>query len=251
MRQSHDHLVQKNACELLVQIDPSSINLILDDLNRKRYEAKTTIGIIRILGEIRSDEWIQAFVNTLKAYLNDKNPHLRAEALAVYYNIIGDEGERLYLEFINDTDVGVQKRAIQCLSSIKSETALEKFLAMLKEAEDFPSEKTQQIEPGLFSALGSYGNVELPGIGSIEDYLLKTLDRRLNLGPLKFLKKKKNPLNERITLSVCETLSKIGTSKSLPILRKLEKQDGKQWNHKIEEALMKIAEREGEGSGSN
>jgi len=243
-RQSRDHLVRKHACEILLQIDSSAINTILDELNKKKVATKSAIDIIRVLGEIEGDEWAQPLANTVGAYLNHKNPHLREEALSVYYKIMGGKGEELYLDRLNDSNVGVQKRAIQCLGGIKSEAALEKFLEMLKKAEDSPSNKNRQIEARLFSGLGFYGNAELPGIGSLEDFLLETLDRRLSLGPLKFIKKKKNLLSEGAVAAICETLGEIGTDKSRAILKKLEKQQDREWKNKAEEALMKIAERE-------
>jgi len=141
LTESNDHLVQKHACEILAQIDTSAINLILDELDKGEIATRSTIDIIRVLGEIRCDEWIQPIAKSLRTYLNHENPHLRAEALGVYYKIMGGEGEELYLGLLNDSDIGVQKRAIQCLARIKSETALQKFLEMFKKAEAVPSEK--------------------------------------------------------------------------------------------------------------
>jgi hypothetical protein len=94
---------------------------------------------------------------------------------------------------LNDTDIGVKKRAIRCLSGIKSNIGLEKFLEILKKAEDFPSDKDLQLESSLFSALGFYGNVEMPEIVSFLVFLIETLDRlrktrgqRLDQGPLTY-----------------------------------------------------------------
>jgi len=191
LRQSTDHLVRKHACEILLQVDSSGINLILDELNKREFATKSAIDIMRVLGEMKRDEWIQPFASTLRTYINHENPRLREEALEIYYKIMGGDGETLYLDLLNDTDIGVQKRAVRCLSGIKSKIGLEKFLEILHKAEDFPSDKDLQIEASLFSALGFYGDVEMPEIESLEDFLIETLDRRLSLGPLTFLKKKK------------------------------------------------------------
>jgi HEAT repeat protein len=244
LKQSSNRLVRKHACEILIQIDSSAINLILDELNKKEVATKSTMDILRILAEMKCDEWVQPLANTVRVYLNHKNPHLREEALGIYYKIMGGGGEELYLDQLNDTNIGVKKRAIQCLAGIKSKVALEKFLEMLKEAEDSPSDKNQQIEARLLSALGSYGNVELPGIGSLEDFLLDTLDRRLTLGPLKFMKKKKSLLSEGAVAAICESLGEIGSDRSRAILQKLEKQRDREWKSRAEEALVKIAQRE-------
>ena len=244
LRQSTDHLVRKHACEILLQVDSSGINLILDELNKRAFATKSAIDIMRVLGEIKCDEWIQPFASTLQNYINHENPRLREEALGIYYKLMGPDGEKLYLDLLNDTDIGVRKRAIQCLSGIKSNDGLKKFLELLNKAEDLPSDKDLQIEASLFSALGFYGNVEMPEIESLEDFLIETLDRRLALGPLKFLKKKAKPISEGSIAAICETLGKIGTDKSNTILRKLEKQKDRLWTNTAEEALIKISERQ-------
>ncbi|MFB0532228.1 MAG: HEAT repeat domain-containing protein, partial [Desulfatiglandales bacterium] len=243
-RQSNDHLVRKHACEILVQVDSSAINHILDELNKREIATKSTIDIIRVLGEIKCDEWIQPLAKTLQTYLNHENPLLREEALGVYYKIMGSRGEKLYLGLLGDSDIAVQKRAIQCLARIKSEIALEKFLEMLKKAEESSSDKHPHIEAPLFGALGFYENVEWPEVGSLEDFLLETVDRRLGLGPLKFLRKKKSPLSQGAIAAICESLGKIGTNKSRATLQKLEKQSNRRWKNEAKEALIKIAQRE-------
>ena len=230
--------------EILAQIDSSAINYILDELNAEAVTTESATDVLRILGEIDCSEWIKQVTGTLGAYLKHENPHLREEALWVYYKLIGGEGENLYLELLNDPDIRVQKMAIQVLGRIKSETALQRFLELLQKAEDSPSDITQQIEPRLFGALGSYGNIVLPEIGSLEDFLLETLDRRMGLGRLKFLKKKENPLSEAAVGAICETLGTIGTDKSLPVLQKLEKQGESLFTKSAEEALRKMTERD-------
>ena len=243
-KESDDPVVRKDAWDTLVQIDSSAINYILDELNKEAVATESAIDMLRILGEIDCSEWIEQVTSTLRAYLKHENPHLREEALWVYYKLIGGEGENLYLGLLNDPDIRVQKMAIQILGRIKSETALQKFLELLQKAEDSLSDITQQIEPRLFGALGSYGNIELPEIGSLENFLLETIDRRVGLGRLKFLKKRENPLSDAAVGAICETLGTIGTDKSRSVLQKLEKQEESLFRNKAEEALRKIAEKE-------
>ena len=82
-------------------------------------------------------------------------------------------------------------------------------------------------------------------VGRLEDFLLESLDRRFSLGPLKFLKKRKNPLRDDSISAICESLGSIGTGKSVATLQKLEKQHDSLWENKAREALKKIAERSG------
>jgi len=244
LRQSTDYLVRKHACEILLQVDSSGINLILDELNKREFSTKSAIDIIRVLGEMRYDEWIQPFASTLRSYINHENPRLREEALEIYYKIMGGGEEKLYLDLLNDADIGVQRRAVRCLSGIKSKIGLEKFLEILHKAEESPSDKYLQMEAPLFSALAFYGDSGMPEIELLEDFLIKTLDRRLNLGPLRFLKKKRRPLSEGSIAAICETLGKIGTNKSQAILKKLEKHKDRLWTNTAQEALIKISERQ-------
>jgi hypothetical protein len=252
LKQSNDQWVRKNACEVLVQIGSSAINFILTELNKKEISPESTIDVLRVLGEIKSDEWRQPLANTLMSYLNHKNPELREEALWVYYRIKGREGEKLYLSLLNDRDLGVQKKAIQCLGRIKSGAALTKFLEMLEQFEASPSVKNDPIETRVFGTLGYYGAIEVPGKGNLEDFLLDTFDRRLSLGTFGFLKKKKNPLSEESVAAICDTLGMIGSDRSSAILGKIAKQQGTLWTRKALEALTKIDQRkQSEAEGLN
>jgi len=243
LKESEDQWVRKNACEILVEIGSPAINFILNELNKKEIGPESTIDILRVLGEIKSDEWIQPLANTLRAYLNNENPRLREEALWVYYRIKGREGEKLYFDLLSDTDLGVQKKAILCLGRIKSSIALEKFIEMLEEIEEFPSIKKDPVEARVLGVLGYYGNIELPEKGNVEDFMLDILHRRLSLGAFSFLKKKKSPLSEESVAAICDTLGRVGTDKSQPVLEKLAKQQETLWTKRASDALANIEQR--------
>jgi hypothetical protein len=245
MEKSDDQLVIKSAFEILMQIDPDAIDTLFLTVHGRQIPTETAIRFIRALSEIKAEAWGKPFDQTLRTYLDHENPRLREEALRAYYKILGDKGEKLYLTLLNDPDKGVQKSAIQCLGKIKSQAALQKFLEMLKEAEDLPSDRVRHIEATLLNALSYYGNVQRPGEeGSLEEFLLEMLKRQLSLGPLKFLSKKKTTMSRGSIAAICETLGKIGTDKSRDILQKMEKQNEDLWKRKAEEALVRIGERE-------
>jgi len=241
---SRDLLVRKNAVEIIAQIDPATIGLVLNKLNEKGSETRSIIDILRVLGEIESDEWLQPLANTLLGYLSHESPQLRVEALRVFFRIKGAEGKSLYFDLLNDPDIDVQKEAIHCLARVKSTTGLGKFLEMLKNLEDSPSAKTERLEACLFGALGFYGNLELPGQGSLEDFLLATINSQLSIGRLKFSTVKGKAIKAETIAAICEALGNVGTSKSRKILQKLNKQKDSLWQNKAQEALTKIAERE-------
>ena len=241
---SRDLLVKKNAVEIIAQIDPTTIGLVCNKLNEKGSETRSIIDILRVLGEIDSDEWLHPLANTLLGYLNHESPHIRVEALRVFFRIKGAEGKSLYLDLLNDPDIDVQQEAIHCLARVKSTTALGKFLEMLKNSEDSPSAKTERLEACLYKALGFYGNCDLPGEGSLEDFLLATIKRQLSLGRLSFSTIKGKAIKPETVAAICEALGNIGTSKSRKTLQKLNKQKDSLWQNKAQEALTKIAERE-------
>ena len=241
---SRDLLVRKNTVEIIAQIDPATIGLVLNKLNEKGTETRSIIDILRVLGEVESDEWLHPLANTLLGYLNHESPQLRVEAMRVFFRIKGSEGKSLYLDLLNDPDIDVQQEAIHCLAKVKSKTALGKFLEMLKDSEDSASAKTERLEACLYKALGLYGNLELPGEGSLEDFLLAKIKRRLSLGRLSFSTVKGKAIKPETVAAICEALGNLGTRKSRKTLQKLNKQKDSLWQNKAQEALTKIAERE-------
>jgi HEAT repeat protein len=241
---SQDHFVRKNACELVTQIDPSAISFILNGLNEKGSETRSIIDILRILAELDSDGAAHPLANGVLPFLNHENPHIRAEALRVYYRVKGAEGKVLYLDFLNDDDINVKKEAIECLARVRSGTALGKFMEMLKNPDEIPSDKRAQIEACLYRCMSFYGNLERPEIGTLEDFMLATLDSKVGSGTLRWTTIKKKAIQPEVITAICEALGKIGTRKSRGVLQKLKKQKDTPWQNKAEEALAEIAERE-------
>jgi hypothetical protein len=223
-----------------MRVDPSTIHTLLNELKGKERATGFALRIVRVLGEVDPDESTYHFAEILKACLRHENPRLREEALQAYYKVEGDGGEALYLELLEDPEISVQKRAIQCLGKVRSQKALKKFFEMLKKGGDLDPDKKKQLEPPLFNALGFYGNISWPEAGTLEDFLLEILDRELNAGPLKFFKKKTCPLSEQALSAIFDSLGKVGTSKCRPLLEKLGKQDGNIWMRKAADTLRKM-----------
>ncbi|HVO84002.1 MAG TPA: HEAT repeat domain-containing protein [Syntrophobacteria bacterium] len=251
-KESSDHLVRKLAYELLVRIDPSAVDLILSELQGRKAATGFTIDTIRIFGDIRWGVWNQLVANALKAYLTHGSPHVREEALGAYCRIRGVEAEKLCLALLNDPDAGVQKKAIQCLATMRSRQGLDIFVAMLKRMDDATDGKNEQLEARLFSALGFYENIERAIVDSLEDILLGRLVRHLSFGSstLNFLKKKKETLSDEAVAAICETLGKIGSAKSRATLEKLGKGDSAR-RAKAEAAMARIAERAAQLTSGN
>jgi HEAT repeat protein len=241
---SRDHFVRKNACELVAQIDPSAITSILSKLNEKGTETRSTIDILRILAELDSGEAKRDLANGVLPFLNHENPHIRAQALRVYYRAKGPEGKALYHDFLKDSDVNVQKEAIECLARVRSSSALGTFMEMVQNTDDIPSDKRVQIESCLYRCMSFYGNIGRADIGTLEDFLLAKFDSLLGSGTLRWTTIRKKAIQPEVIGAICETLGKIGTTKSRSVLQKLRKHKDSPWQSKAEEALARIAERE-------
>jgi HEAT repeat protein len=241
LKQTQDPWILKNAFQMLLRIDPPTIDGILNELKGKERATGFAMRIIRVLGELDLEGSISS-AETLKTCLRHENPHLREEALEAYFKVAGDAGEDLYLELLKDPDIGVQKKAIQCLGRMRSEQGLEKFLWVLQGGEDLDPEKKRQLEASLFSALGFYGNISWPDDVTLEDFLLDILDRELNPGPLRFFKKKESPLSEQAFSAIFDSLGKIGTEKSRALLEKMGKQQGNIWMKKAADTLKRMEE---------
>jgi HEAT repeat protein len=162
------------------------------------------------------------------------------------------EAEKLCLALLNDPDAGVQKKAIQCLATMRSRQGLDIFVAMLKRMDDATDGKNEQLEARLFSALGFYENIERAIVDSLEDILLGRLVRHLSFGSstLNFLKKKKETLSDEAVAAICDTLGKIGSAKSRATLEKLGKGDSAR-RAKAEAAMARIAERAAQLTSGN
>jgi HEAT repeat protein len=243
LKESEDQWVRKQACEILVQIGSSAVTFILNELNKKEIGVEHIADIIRVLGDIRSEKSIGSLSSAVSPFLSHPEASLREEALGAYYKIKGSDGEEVYVGLLDDPDMNVKKRAIQCLGRMKSQAALGKFLDMLADFENLPSEITKSVEVRLFAVLGLYTGVDNSGSGPLEDYLLDTLNRRLTIGALGFFKKTKSPLSEEAVAAICESLGNLGTSKSLPMLEKLGRQHEKAWQGKAVDAIKQISER--------
>jgi hypothetical protein len=243
LKESNDGPVRRKTWEVISQLDPSAMDNTLAKLTHEETPTNVAVSILRLLGDIDCRPWKEQVADALHSCLMHDNALVRQEALWAFFNLMGADGEKEYLQMLDDPDLSVQKQAITCLGKMKSEPGLHKFFSLIHEAETSPSDRVTRIEDRLFEALGHYGNVEAPGEGSLEDFLLAVLDRRLNDGAFKFMKKKKNVLRDNAVIAICRSLGEVGTEKSCSALEKLARQEGSSWSGTAEEVLSGIRER--------
>jgi HEAT repeat protein len=240
LKKSEDQWVRKNACEALIQIGPVAAAHLLKELEAGETSVETTCDILRVLGEIKSQEWVVPLSKVLTKYTSHEHPKLREQAIHTFCQLGGPQGEEIFLSSLGDPDLEVQKRAVWCLGMIKSHKGIEKMIAILKKISDAPSPKMDQLETQIYHAFGTSGNLTIEG-RTLEQFLLQVVEQR-------GIKRwwglfEKNPLTDSVLGAICDTLGKIGTKESVKILTRLEKSREGPWVPKVKEVLKKIEER--------
>ena len=245
LKKSEDQWVRKNACEVLIQIGPVAAVHLLKELESQKISVETTCDILRVLGEIKSQEWRSPLLKLLKRHAGHESPRLREQALHTLCAVGGKEGEEVFLAALEDADLDVQKRAVWCLGIIKSPQGIEKSVEMLKKMAATPGASAEPLETQIYHALGLSGNLTVGG-KTVEQILLEVLEKR---GMKQWWGLfEKNPLAESSLVTICEALGKIGTKESVNLLNKLAKSHEGSWVSKAREALKKIEERSGSGA---
>ena len=240
LRKSQDQWVRKNACEALIQIGTVAAVHLLKELEQQQTSVETTCDILRVLGEIKSEQWKAPLIKILKKHVTHEHPKLKEQALHTFCLIGGKEGEDIFLSSLSDKSLEVQKRAIWCLGMIKSTRGAEKMVEILKQIPNTPSPQMDQLETQIYSALGLTGNQTIEG-RTTEQILIEIVEKR---GMKQWMGLfQKNPLSEMALETICTALGRIGTERSIKILGKVEKSCEDTLLPKIKEALRKIQDR--------
>jgi HEAT repeat protein len=242
LKKSEDQWVRKNACEALIQIGPVAAIHLLKELEKQQTSVETTCDILRVLGEIKSEQWKAPLMKILKQYTSHENPKLREQGIHTLCQIGGTEGEEIFLSSLNDPDLEVRKRAVWCLGMIKSAKGAGKMMEILKQISTAPSPQMDQLETQIYHAFGTSGNLTIEG-KTMEQILLHIIEKRGMKRWWGFFQK--NLLKDAPLAAICEALGKIGTQESIKILTRLGKNREGPWVPKMREALKKIEERTG------
>jgi hypothetical protein len=102
----------------------------------------------------------------------------------------------------------------------------------------------ESTENQIFLALGSMVNMPSGRERTPEEILLRVLERRGRSGGLsKLFKKKTVRLSDEAISIICESLGKVGTPRSEPVLTELAEDRKKPWSRKAQDALEQIEQR--------
>ena len=240
LKASEDQWVRKNACEALIEIGPTAAVHLLQELETQQLSVETTADILRVLGEIKSEQWKTPLLKILRKYLSHETTKLREQALHTLCLVGGTEGEAAFMEALDDPDVEVRKRAVWCLGMIRSAKGSGKMAEMLKQISETRNPQTELLETQIYHAFGLAGNLMHDG-KTLEQILLEIVDKR-GMKPWWGVFDK-NVLSDASLGAICETLGKIGTKASIPVLTRLGKSRDGTRIPKLPEALRKIEER--------
>jgi succinate dehydrogenase flavin-adding protein (antitoxin of CptAB toxin-antitoxin module) len=240
LKTSEDQWVRKNACEAMIQIGPVAAIHLLKELEAQQTSIETTRDILRVLGEIKSQEWKTPLLKILKKYVTHEHPKLREQGIHTLCQIGGIEGEETFLSSLDDPDLEVRKRAVWCLGMIKSAKGIEKMMEILKQISTTPSPQMDELETQVYHAFGIAGNLTIKE-RTLEQTLLEVLEKR---GMKRWWDlSQKNLLTDAALGTICDALGRIGTKESINVLTKLGKTREGPWTPKLKEALKKIEER--------
>ena len=240
LKASGDQWVRKNACEALIQIGSVAAAHLLNELEAEHTSIETTCDILKVLGQIKSDEWKAPLLKVLQRFSSHENPKLREQSLHTLYQIGGSNGGDIFISRLDDPDIEIRKRAVWCLGMIKSAKGIEKMMQILKQISGSPSPEMDPLETQIYYAFGTSGNLTIEG-KTLEQYLLQVVEQRGIKHWWGLFEK--NPLTDAALGAVCDALGKIGTKESVAVLKRLEKSREGPWNPKVKEALKKIEDR--------
>ena len=237
LEKSEDQWIRKNACEAMIQIGPVAAIHLLKELESQQTSIDTTRDILRVLGEIRSQEWKAPLMKILTKYVNHEHPKMREQGIHTLCQIGGIEGEEIFLSSLEDPELEVRRRAVRCLGAIKSTKGIEKMMGILKQISTTSSPQMDELEAQIYHAFGLVGNLTIQE-RTLEQILLEVLEKR---GMKRWWGlSQKNLISDATLGTLCEALGRIGTKESISVLTKLEKTRQGPWTPKLKEALKKI-----------
>jgi hypothetical protein len=238
---TEDPWVRKNAFETLIKMGSEAETSLLKAVVTGQFPTKIVAQLLMVYGELE-DTSAQA-LHVLKQHIRHKEPKLREEAAWALCRIQGREDEELFLHLLDDTDMGVKKRAIRCLRTLRSEKGLARFTDILHNLEQKPELKA--LEVSIYQAFSEFPEAMISEGVKTEQYLLNLLQACFPSGLKGMLHRGKNQpqLSQGALYAVCETLGTIGTEDSLAFLKGLSKRFGEPSRTKIKRAIEHIESR--------
>lgn len=233
---SEDVSERAAALSMLSRLGPSASSVIMEELRSHRHQWYTVRNLIGILSQHKDP----ATIAVLKPYMKHPHPKVREEVVQAMANILGDQAENVLLQFLDDENPVVVRKAIQHLGALRSTAPV--FLRKVHDAVRIRSRAEDEPDLALQStclrALANYEYQLMPETPDLEETLLEAVKP---LGIRSKLPGKLGLRQKPVELQVLaiQALGAIGTGRSLSILSDLvgSKQE------EIKQAAVEAAER--------
>jgi HEAT repeat protein len=218
-----DGRVRKAALSILIKkgaLVRNWILTVLDAPGQKWYLKHTALMLLKYVGKKEAE------IDRARKLVLHEHPRVREAALNVLITFQAMGAEEMIITALNDTDDGVRRRAMSCLTRLSpmSERVIYHLLAKISVAAQPDRKKAiRQYRKiaHLIKALGAAADIANPA--QVENFIL-TLARKLSYyrkGMFRRLRKSIDSDQSDVLSAAIATLGKIGTAKSESFLEKL------------------------------
>jgi HEAT repeat protein len=171
---TEDTSARRAICSMLVRIGEPGVGYMVDELRSHRHAWFAARNIISVLAEIGSETTLPV----IHQYCGHPHAKVREECAQALSRLLGSDSEVRLLEFLNDREEAVVRRAVQGLAGIHS--THRRFLDRVAEAirlrtrdEDEPSDALQAT---CLRALQEYERIILPPEPNFDQILLEIVN---------------------------------------------------------------------------
>lgn len=221
---------------MLVRTGPSGVPAIIAELESHRHPWYTVRNLIGVLGELKARQ----AVSVLQRFVHHPHPKVREELVQALAKILGDEGERILLSFLQDESQAVVRRAIHFLGEQRCIAG--PFLRTIYESVRLRSRNEDEpdlaLQSACLTALQNYEFHLMPETPDLEGALMEVVKPpRIKTKLPGSLGVRPKPLEVQIL--AIKALGAIGTGRSLSVLMDLVGSK----NEEVTKAAAEAAER--------
>lgn len=240
LREAPDGWVRKNASEVLLRMGPEATEAALAELSSGKLPAGAVAELLMVFGELRSGH--PGVLHALRSFARNREPRVREEAAWALCRIRGAAEESLFVQLLDDPDLGVRRRSLRCLRAARCGGALGTVVDLLSRIEDEPG--LEPLEPSLYAALPDLAEAAGAGDEEAEESLVGRLQETFPRGLLGGLRRPTRPLSQEAVLAVCDALGAIGTEIARDALDDLSRRVKEPFRQQVVRAIQRIDSRQ-------
>lgn len=240
LRKTEDTWVRKSACELLLQMGPEAVGPLVAELHAGGLPPRSVAELLMVIGEVGADA--PAVLQVLLEHVKHRDPRVREEAAWALCRIRGKAEESLFLQLLDDPDLGVRKRAIRCVGTVRSTQALPLLVRILSRARK--DRELEALEVQVYRSLAEFPGASIESGLETEQFLINLLKECYPGGLRGMLPHRgQGSLSADACLAICETLGAIGTEASIAVLTDIRKHVEEPVRQRLPHVIQKIEAR--------